>query len=50
MRFPSAVVMDLWGVCDGLVMKAFFQVLDFIKAVMTVMTVMDLKRIQKKQV
>ena len=46
MRFPCDAVMDYRGVCDGLVMKAFFQVVDFIKAVMTVMTVMDFDRFQ----
>ena len=46
MRFPCDAVMDLWGVCDGLVMKRFFQVLDFIKAVMNVMNVMNFERFQ----
>lgn len=40
------VVMDYRGVCDGLVMKAFFQVIDFNSGVMDVMTVMDFERFQ----
>jgi hypothetical protein len=39
-------VMDYRGVCDGLVMKRFFQVVDFIRAVMNVMNVMNFERVQ----
>lgn len=39
-------VMDLQGFCDGLVMKRFFQVIDFNRGVMNVMNVMNFERVQ----